>query len=75
MSRRLSMCTSVLTIICSVLEIHTFLVTLLANFEFALPENGKKIIGYRSMAVVPAVEGETHKGAQLLLKVSSVGPG
>ena len=55
---------------CSVIEMHTFLVTLIRQFEFALPEDAPKIRRQRPGFVIPVVVGEEHKGPQLPLKVT-----
>ena len=52
---------------------HTFLVTLIRQFEFALPDDSPKIKRRRPGLVVPVVEGEEHKGAQLPLKIIPLG--
>ena len=52
---------------------HTFLVTLIRQFEFALPDNSPKIRRLRPMLVIPLVEGEEHKGIQLPLKITPLG--
>jgi hypothetical protein len=49
---------------------HTFLVTLIRQFKFALPDDGPKIKRQRLGLVTPVVEGEEHKGTQLQLKIS-----
>jgi len=54
----------------SVIEIHTFLVTLVRQFDFSLPGNGQEIKKLRRGLVFPAVVGEEHKGPQLPLKVT-----
>jgi len=54
----------------AVIEIHTFLVTLIRQFDFALPDNPPKIRRWRPGLILPVVEGEEHKGAQLPLKVT-----
>jgi hypothetical protein len=59
--------------LCRVTEMHTFLVTLIRQFEFALPDDSPKIKRRRPGLVVPVVEGEEHKGAQLPLKITPLG--
>ena len=54
----------------SVVEMHTFLVTLIRQFDFSLPGNGQEIKKLRGVMVFPAVVGEEHKGPQLPLKVT-----
>jgi len=56
----------------SVIEMHTFLVTLIRQFDFSLPEDGREIKKMRRGVVFPAVVGEEHKGPQLPLKVTSL---
>lgn len=53
-----------------VIEMQEFLVSLLSNFEFSVPDNAKRIRRDRSGFVTPMVEGEECKGAQLPLTVS-----
>jgi hypothetical protein len=55
---------------CRVIKMHTFLVTLIRQFKFALPDDGPKIKRQRLALVVPVVEGEEHKGIQLPLKIT-----
>ena len=57
----------------SVIEMHTFLVTLIRQFEFSLPEDGREIKKLRRTLVFLAVAGEEHKGPQLPLKVTPLG--
>ena len=54
----------------SVIEMHTFLVTLIRQFDFSLPGNGQEIKKLRGGMAIPAVVGEEHKGPQLPLKVT-----
>lgn len=50
---------------------HMFLVTLVKQFEFTLPDNAPKIGSRRpTSSIIPVVEGEEHKGNQLPLKIS-----
>ena len=49
---------------------HAFLVTLIRQFEFALPDDDPKIRRLRPVLVTPVVEGEEHKGIQLPLKIT-----
>jgi hypothetical protein len=56
--------------LCRVTEMHTFLVTLIRQFEFALPDDDPKIRRLRPVLVTPVVEGEEHKGIQLPLKIT-----
>jgi hypothetical protein len=59
--------------LCRVTEMHMFLVTLVRQFEFALPDDGPKIRRRRPILVIPLVEGEEHKGVQLPLKITPLG--
>jgi len=56
----------------SVTEIHTFLVTLVRQFEFTLPDNAPKVKMLRTGFVTPVVEGEEHKGLRLPLQVTPI---
>jgi hypothetical protein len=57
----------------SVIEIHTFLVTLVRQFDFSVPENGMTIKKLKIPAVSPIVVGEEHKGPQMPLKTTVIG--
>ena len=52
---------------------HAFLVTLVRQFDFSLPENGQEIKKMRVGLVTPVVAGEEHKGPQIPLKVTILG--
>ena len=53
---------------------YAFLVTLVRQFDFSLPENRREIKKMRlGPTIVPVVAGEEHKGAQLPLKVTILG--
>jgi hypothetical protein len=56
----------------SVIELHTFLVTLVRQFEFSLPDDTPKIKSWRLglAMMIPVVDGEEHKGARLPLKIT-----
>ena len=54
----------------SVIEMHTFLVTLVRQFDFSLPGNGQEVKTLRFGLTTPVVIGEEHKGPQLPLKVA-----
>ena len=55
----------------SVIQIHTFLVTLIKQFEFSLLDDGHEAKGMKSSRfLVPIVVGEEHKGPQMPLKVT-----
>jgi hypothetical protein len=58
---------------CSVIELHAFLVTLVRQFDFFLPENGQEVKMMRPMLITPLVVGEEHKGPQMPLKVTLLG--
>ena len=49
-----------------------FLVTLIRQFEFALPDGAPQVRRWRPGFIIPVVEGEEHKGIQLPLKVTLV---
>ena len=51
---------------------HTFLVTLIKQFDFSLPENGQEIWMMRPGTLIPVVVGEEHKGPQAPLKVTAL---
>ena len=55
-----------------VIEIHTFLVTVVRKFDFSLADNGQKIWNFRSGLITPLVIGEEHKGPQMPLKVTAL---
>lgn len=54
----------------SVIELHTFLVTLVRQFDFSLPDSGQEIKMRRTTRITPVVVGEEHKGPQMPLKVT-----
>ena len=56
----------------SVIEMHTILVTLVRQFDFSLPEDGREVWKSRTGITAPVVVGEEHKGPQLWLKVSAL---
>ena len=56
----------------SVIEMHTFLVTLIRQYYFSLPDNGQEITTLRAGLVLPVVVGEEHKGPQLPLKITAL---
>ena len=51
---------------------HMFLVTLVRQFEFALPAGAPQVRRWRSGLVIPIVEGQEHEGVQLPLTVTPV---
>jgi len=57
----------------TVLETQAFLIDLLSNFEFSIPEGAKDIRRDRSGVMTPMIVGEEDRGAQLPLKVSLLG--
>ena len=56
----------------SVIEMHAFLVTLVRQFDFSLPNNGQEIKRSRTVGIVPVVIGEEHRGPQMPLRVSAL---
>jgi len=54
----------------AVIELHTFLVTLVRQFDFSLPDNRQEIKMMRTTRITPVVVGEEHKGPQMPLKVT-----
>ncbi|KAF9645980.1 cytochrome P450 [Thelephora ganbajun] len=57
----------------AVIEMHTFLVTLVRQFDFSLPDNGQEIRRLRQGVLSPVIVGEERKGPQLPLKVTALG--
>ncbi|KAG9221307.1 hypothetical protein CCMSSC00406_0009418 [Pleurotus cornucopiae] len=53
----------------AVFELHAFLIEFISNFEFELTLEAKNVKRYPCLVVVPAIEGEEKKGAQLPLRV------
>ena len=50
-----------------------FMVTLLRQFDFALPEGGREVRRMRPPGgMAPGVVGEEHKGPQMCLKVTAL---
>lgn len=56
----------------SVIEMHTFLVTLIRQFDFSLPDNGQEVRKMRPGVLTPVVAGEECKGPRLFLKVTAL---
>jgi len=56
----------------AVIEIHTFLVTLIRQFDFSLLEDGREIKTVRQGGVYTVIAGEEDKGPQLPLKVTAL---
>lgn len=54
----------------SVLEVQTFLIELVSNFEFTMTKESEKVRRLPCAVMVPVIEGEETKGGQLPLKVS-----
>jgi len=55
----------------AVIQMHTFLVTLIRQFDFSLPEN-QEIKKSKQGTIFPVVVGEEDKGPQLPLKVTAL---
>ncbi|KZT29933.1 cytochrome P450 [Neolentinus lepideus HHB14362 ss-1] len=51
-------------------EMQCFLVDLISNFEFSLPEDGKRIRREVPLLMFPVVEGEVQDGVKLPLRIS-----
>ncbi|PCH35645.1 cytochrome P450 [Wolfiporia cocos MD-104 SS10] len=51
-------------------EFQAFLVKLMSNFEFTLADETKRLRRENAVVMIPTLEGEAEKGAQLPLKVS-----
>jgi len=56
----------------AIVEMHAFLVTLIRQFDFSLPDSGQVMRKLRRGTVFPVVAGEEHKGPQLPLKVTAL---
>lgn len=56
-----------------VVEMHTFLVTLVRQFDFSLPDNGQIVKARKLGLITPVVVGEEDKGPQMPLKVTIIG--
>ena len=57
----------------SVLEMHTFLVTLVRQFDLSLSDDGREVREMRPVGnIAPVVAGEELKGPQLWLKVTAL---
>lgn len=48
---------------------HVFLVTLVSQFDFSLPDSGQKVKNIGSELIMPVVVGEEHEGPKMPLKV------
>jgi len=57
----------------NVIEVHTFLVTLLRHFDFSLAGNGQEVKKVGSGVIIPMVVEEEHKGPQVPLRVTALG--
>jgi len=53
----------------AVMEIQAFTVELVGNFEFSLTPESQRIRREAALVMVPTVEGQVEKGAQLPLRV------
>ena len=51
-------------------ELQAFLTELVSNFVFELSDDVPRIRKTTAIVMVPTLEGELHKGAQLPLRVS-----
>ena len=51
---------------------HTFLVALIRQFDFSLPDKGREVRKMRPGMITPVMVGEEDKGPQLLLKVTAL---
>jgi len=56
----------------SVLEIQTFLVTLIRKFDISPADHHPQIKRAKSVLTIPLVLGEEYKGTQLPLKISAI---
>jgi hypothetical protein len=56
----------------SVLEMHSFLIELIENFEFTLPPGGIDIQRVPAFQMLPMVRGKLDEGSQMPLCVSLV---
>lgn len=51
------------------MEIQAFMVELVGNFEFSLTPESQRIRREAALLMIPTVEGQVEKGAQLPLRV------
>ena len=58
--------------LCSLMEIQTFLVTLVQKYDVSQADHLPQIRRARPGMEVPIVLGEEHKGSQLPLKISTL---
>ena len=58
--------------LCSVIEIQTFLVTLIRKFDISHADHHPQIKRVKSGVLVPLVLGEEYKGAQLPLRITAI---
>lgn len=56
----------------SIFEMYTFLVTLVRQFDFSLPDDGREVWKLRTGIITPVVVGEEDKGPHLWLKVAAL---
>ncbi|KDQ64165.1 hypothetical protein JAAARDRAFT_201556 [Jaapia argillacea MUCL 33604] len=54
----------------AMVEMETFLLNLVNNFEFSLTDESKRVTRQSALVMVPMVEGKLDEGAQLPLKVT-----
>ena len=52
---------------------HTFLVTLVRQFDFSLPDDGRKVKFIKRGMAKPVVVGQEDKGPQMPLKITVLG--
>ena len=55
-----------------VIELHTFSVLLIQQFDFSPPDNGQDVRTVQTGLLTPIVAGEEHKGPQLPVKVTAL---
>jgi len=56
----------------AVLELQAFLVELLRNFEFSMTPKAMNVRREPALVMIPTIEGEVDKGAQIYLRVRVV---
>ena len=54
----------------SLIEIQTFLSTLVGKFEFAMTDRAERILRQPMLVMAPMVDGELERGIQMPLAVS-----
>ncbi len=55
---------------CRIYELQAFLTELVSNFQFELTEDVNRVCKTSAIVMVPTLEGELEKGAQMPLRVS-----